>query len=238
MAGGRLEKAYMYNEDRGTVAFTCLFNPTSYSFTKQNTWHSTPLTSTDLPEPSFQGGGQMTMSFTIFFDTYGTETDVRVYTEQLLNLMRIDPLLSNPPPQQSGSGQPSSSSASSSSSGASGATNRPPICSFHWGNSWSFKGVVTRAKLDFKLFTNQGMPVRAQADVTMTQVEQEGTYPSQNPTSGGPGTRASRLVQPGDTLDLIAFQVYGDSSLWRLLAQANKLENPRALRPGERLIVP
>jgi hypothetical protein len=237
MAGGRLEKAYMYNEDMGTVAFTCLFNPTSYSFNKQNTWHSTPLTSTELPEPSFQGGGQMTMTFTIFFDTYGTEVDVRAYTEQLLNLMRINPLIVNPPPQSS-TGQPSTPSTSSSSSGSSAATNRPPICSFHWGNSWSFKGVVTKVTLDFKLFTNQGIPVRAQANVTMTQVEQEGTYPGQNPTSGGLGTRASRLVQPGDTLDLIAFQVYGDSSLWRLLAQVNSLENPRVLRPGQRLVIP
>ena len=48
-------------------------------------------------------------------------------------------------------------------------------------------------------------------------------------------------VQAGDSLDQIAFQVYGDSSLWYLIADANGLSDRQAtsqLHNGQRLIIP
>jgi len=82
------------------------------------------------------------------------------------------------------------------------------------------------------------LPVRATASMSMLQVKDAGTYPAQNPTSGGEGVRATHTVEWGDTLDLIAFREYGDATKWRPLAQANNLEDPRALRPGQKLVVP
>jgi hypothetical protein len=224
----QLVKAYIYNEDKRTQ-LDCLFNPTQYTFVKANTWRSQSLTGSDVPTLNFMGGGPMVMQFELFFDTYAPDEpdttkrnqiagqDVRTYTEVLLNLMKIDPSLASNDKAKAG---------------------RPPICSFHWGNYWSFKGVITDVTLSFTLFTNEGKPVRARATVSLQQVEQEGTYPRQNPTSGGAGTRPSHVVGPDETLDLIAYQEYGDSTLWRHLARANRLENPRTLRPGQRLIVP
>ena len=216
----QLEKAYILNETGERVQ--CLFNPTEYAFAKQNNWRSDSLTGNNVPVPSFEGGGVMTMSFQLFFDTYkGEESqmqDVREYTEKLLKLMHIAPSTMNADPNAK--------------------KGRPPICTFHWGNYWSFKGVFTSINLRFTLFTSQGKPVRATADVQMRQVEEEGTYPPQNPTSGGVGVRSSYLVQSGDTLDLIAYREYGDPTRWRPIADANELEDPRTLRPGQRLVVP
>jgi len=45
-------------------------------------------------------------------------------------------------------------------------------------------------------------------------------------------------VQPGDTLDRISARYYGDSTRWRLLANANGLEDPLAVRPGALLTIP
>jgi N-acetyl-anhydromuramyl-L-alanine amidase AmpD/LysM repeat protein len=47
-------------------------------------------------------------------------------------------------------------------------------------------------------------------------------------------------VQPGDTLSSIAKQMYGKSSLWPLIFEANRqtLSDPRLIRPGQVLIIP
>lgn len=219
---GQLQKAFIYDEDHKSKALDCLFNPSEYSFRKGNAWDVKPLPGQNVPSANFTGGDVMTMSFQLFFDTYSgasedSDQDVRDYTEKLLNLMKIDTSLNNANNTVAG---------------------RPPIVSFHWGNYWSFKGVITNVELRFTLFTGQGKPVRATANVTLQQFEELGTYPRQNPTSGGEGVRASHVVQPGDTLDLIAYQEYGDASQWRAIAGANRLENPRAIRPGQRLVVP
>jgi hypothetical protein len=217
----QLQKAYILNNETHEQ-IPCLFNPTDYSFSKANTWSVQPLTGANVPPPQFGGGGNLKMSFELFFDTYkGAEAemaDVRTYTEKLLNLMKIDSSTVNADPNAQ--------------------KGRPPICTFHWGDYWSFKGVIENISLKFTLFTSQGKPVRATATIAMLQVKEEGTYPAQNPTSGGEGVRASYVVQWGDTLDLIAYREYGDATKWRPLALANGLEDPRALRPGQRLVVP
>jgi LysM repeat protein len=218
----QLQKAFIYDEDHKRKALECLFNPTEYSFRKGNSWDVKSLPGQNVPSANFTGGDVMTMSFQLFFDTYSgasedADQDVRDYTEKLLTLMKIDTSLNN---------------------GNNTVAGRPPIVSFHWGNYWSFKGVITNVELRFTLFTGQGKPVRATANVTLQQFEELGTYPRQNPTSGGEGVRASHVVQPGDTLDLIAYQEYGDATQWRPIARANHLENPRAIRPGQRLVVP
>jgi nucleoid-associated protein YgaU len=46
------------------------------------------------------------------------------------------------------------------------------------------------------------------------------------------------LVAVGDRLDRIAFAVYKDAGLWRVLAEANRIADPRTLEPGRLLDVP
>ena len=136
---------------------------------------------------------------------------MRDYTEKLLTYMKVDP----------NTVQSDAASA-----------GRPPVCSFHWGNYWTFKGVITAVNLTFTLFDGTGKPVRARANVTLQQIQPEGLFPAQNPTSGGDGMRARHMVEDGDTLDLIAYQEYGDPTRWRAIALANGIDNPRALRAG------
>ncbi len=239
----------------------CLFNPYHYTVEKRNQWppsgaqagaagsgghgHShmpgaRPAASTgnsrgNLPQSHFAGGGAITIDIPeLWFDTALTPNkektgsrDVRDYTDKLLAMMMIDPKAKDSdllvqPPSASGQNQPQ---------------GRPHMYMFVWGNGWSWKCVVMHVTIDFTLFDPDGTPTRAKTHVTLQQV-QEGTYKRQNPTSGGEDLRASRVVQPGDTLDLIAYQEYGDPTLWRTIARANRLEDPRSLRAGQRLVVP
>jgi len=46
------------------------------------------------------------------------------------------------------------------------------------------------------------------------------------------------VVKPGDTLGEISMAVYGTSRKWRMIRQANGNLDPRALRPGLKLVIP
>lgn len=217
-----LLKAYLLNDDTGEQ-LECQFNPEQYKLTKTVNVSSDPNPATETGNAQFRGGDPATLNFTLHFDTYqGPEMqmkDVRTeYTDKLLALMRRAPSTLN--------------------ADRATQTGRTPIVSFHWGRTWSFKGMITNCTLTFTLFNSLGTPVRANADVSMKQVVPAGAQRGQNPTSGGDGMRAHHVVEPGDTLDLIAYREYGDAARWRLLADANGIDNPRVLRPGQRLIVP
>ena len=73
--------------------------------------------------------------------------------------------------------------------------------------------------------------------MTFQQVEEDGTYPKTNPTSYAEVQKV-HVVVPGETIDAIAFQEYGDSTLWKLIADHNELDDPLRLRPGQRLAIP
>uniref|UniRef100_UPI0036F1D924 LysM peptidoglycan-binding domain-containing protein n=1 Tax=Fodinicola feengrottensis TaxID=435914 RepID=UPI0036F1D924 len=60
----------------------------------------------------------------------------------------------------------------------------------------------------------------------------------QNPTSGSLAGRDVHTTTIGDTLASVAYSAYGNPELWRDLAEANNIDNPMALRPGTRLLIP
>jgi len=222
---GKPVKAYIWNEDKNQKVVDCVFNPTEYSFTKTNSWAPGSLIGRDLPLANFQGGGATTLTVSLLFDTYSLPAisgqdsqepqDVRDFTEKVFGLMKVDPSLKD----------------------SESKTSRPPRVSFRWGNSWSFKAVITTITQRFTLFTSDGKPVRATLDVTFQQIEQEGTYPPQNPTSVAEIEKV-HVVGPGETIDGIAFKEYGDSRKWRLIADFNQLDNPLRIRPGQTLAIP
>jgi len=113
----------------------------------------------------------------------------------------------------------------------------PPDVAFEWG-VFKFVSVVTNMTQKFTLFTKDGLPVRAEADITFTQHKDINDYKHQNPTSGGGPIERVWRVKAGDRLDTIAFAVYDDSTKWRLIAERNGIYNPLTLRPGTELSIP
>ena len=89
--------------------------------------------------------------------------------------------------------------------------------------------------------TADGTPVRATVQLTLQEVPREtakNQRKGQNPTSVARGARKARMIQPGDTLDWIASDELGDPNAWRILADANGIEDPRRLRAGQVLLIP
>ena len=116
---------------------------------------------------------------------------------------------------------------------------RPPYVIFHWGNLHSFKAVVTDLSLQFTYFSSTGVPLRAKVDLCADRSSpQSAAFGPQNPTSGTPEPHRVHRVQPGETLDRISAQYYGDSTRWRPIAAANGIADPLALRSGSLLSDP
>jgi nucleoid-associated protein YgaU len=114
---------------------------------------------------------------------------------------------------------------------AAGSKGAPPKVKFVWGD-FSFIAIVESVKVTFLMFRPDGTPVRAKAKVKMKQIEEETLHPPQNPTSRS-AARKVWVVQEGQRLDWIAYQEYGDSAMWRYIAEINKLDNPMKLQPGQ-----
>jgi nucleoid-associated protein YgaU len=46
------------------------------------------------------------------------------------------------------------------------------------------------------------------------------------------------VVKDGDTLQSVAHHTYGDPNSWRMIAEANEIDNPFHLRRGTALSLP
>jgi nucleoid-associated protein YgaU len=216
-------KASIWNEDTNQKIVDCMFNPTEYTFSRTNRWTESSSNRADVAFPTYSGGDPIKLVVNnLIFDTYvrassqPTPEDVRIYTEKVFDLMKIE---------------------SSTIDTANGTPGRPPRVSFRCGTFFSFKSVVTSATQKFTLFWDDGRPVRAKLDINFQQIESQGTYPAQNPTSMGSAQRV-RVIGPDETLDAIAFAELGDASKWRLLADYNRIDNPLRLRAGQRIVIP
>ncbi|GAB4445364.1 MAG: peptidoglycan-binding protein [Chloroflexi bacterium OHK40] len=221
-----LVKAEIENLDSPSDKVICMFNPREYTFTKQNSWRENNQKGDNVGQLEFGGGAPARLTLQLLFDTYEAHSDgsrrlnqagddVRRYTRPLWDMMRVSDRRRN---ATSGRGE-------------------PPRVRFTWGSLWSFDAVIESITQKFTLFLEDGTPVRATLDVSFKQLADEGQYPRQNPTSGGhPGDRL-RTVRAGESLSQIAFEEYGDPTIWRHLAAANQIDDPLRLRAGQVLVI-
>lgn len=223
MSSAQLAQAVIKTLDGEKIEVKCLFNPKEYTFAKTNSWPKDQKAAANTPVLNFGGGNPATLNMDLLFDTYqnsrtgGQSKDVRtVYINDLWKMMFVDKQLAEKKKNKQG---------------------RPPKVQFSWGKAWSFEAVMASLSVTFTLFLPDGTPVRATAKVAFQQIQDTKELP-QNPTSGGIGGERVRAVQEGDRLDLIAHEEYGDTALWRLIAEANGITNPRDLRPGSTLVIP
>jgi hypothetical protein len=115
--------------------------------------------------------------------------------------------------------------------------HRPPICRLSWGAyGHIFTGVLTQLDQQFTMFLPDGTPVRATLACTFAEYRTKAHAKATELHSAD--VVKSRVVSRGDSLHSIAAQEYGDPGLWRNIARANGIVNPRTLLPGTVLTIP
>lgn len=200
----------------GAAPIEVMFNPNTYSITKTVDWKTTAAgASNDVranaPMLSFGGGGSRELTLQLFFDSTelaADKRDVRLQTDQIVQLTRIE--------RKKG---------------------RPPVCTVAWGTDkrtdFPFVGLISALKQNFVLFDQVGRPLRAWLDVTFIEFLNRDDDERQT----DPET-TTRVVRRGDSLATIAADVYGDASQWRVIATANGIEDPFVLPAGSTLTLP
>jgi LysM repeat protein len=112
----------------------------------------------------------------------------------------------------------------------------PPVVRVAWG-SLQFRGVLARANQKFVKFLEDGRPVRARINVTFNELLDEEREAKEVNRQTADFSKA-HVVTRGETLAGIAARYYQDPRLWRPIAVANGLDDPRALPPGTELRIP
>jgi LysM repeat protein len=212
------EKAFLEFEDGEKL--DCVFNPDSITISRGNNWDGPPMPGKGVLRQEYKGATAGTLGLELDFDTTTDGSPVTKYTDVLLAHMEIDESL------------PGTDDTSSNA--------RPPTVTFHWGQHLhSNPCVITSVTVNYTYFSSSGIPLRAHVSLALKEYSEDGGVPEpQNPTSGTPRPHRTHRVQPGETLDRITARYYGKSTNWRLLATANGIEDPLALRPGSVITVP
>jgi hypothetical protein len=112
----------------------------------------------------------------------------------------------------------------------------PPVCEFSWG-AVTFQGVVTSFKEKYSLFDESGRILRARVTLTLKSYEAVEAQ-LRDIKAASPDRTRVRVIREGETLASISAEVYGDSRLWRVLAETNEIDRPRFVPPGTPLRVP
>jgi len=144
-----LEKALITNTVTG-VKIPVQFNPEEYTQSREINYAVAAIPGLSAPILQFVNGNMQTLEMELFLDSYEehkvgsaivnkAQSDVRLLTAKVTDLMAIQP-----------------------------ATHAPPVLLFSWG-SLAFTCVLARAQQKFVMFLPDGTPVRARLNVTFNE---------------------------------------------------------------------
>lgn len=114
----------------------------------------------------------------------------------------------------------------------------PPGVRFLWG-TFKFDGIMESLEESLEFFSPDGKPLRSSVTLSLTQQEIQFLF-GESPNAQANNTRRSPAgTQPltpapaGSTLQGLAARQGGGGNNWQAIAQANGIENPRLLQPGQ-----
>lgn len=220
MVKPQLEKALITvldGADKGKV-ITVLFNPTEYSFDRTNSYKATVVPGLGSPILQFVNGECDQLSMELFLDDY---TDPRGPTS--LRQKENDPVgkrlkdISNLLEIDRD-------------------LHAPAPVRFSWG-PLEFTAVIEKLGRKVTKFHPDGTPARATLSVSFKEYR---TLRQQleNPRRESADKTKRRVVVGRDSLWLIAAREYDDPNEWIRIAEANDLDDPREIRPGDWLSLP
>ncbi|MDJ0694561.1 LysM peptidoglycan-binding domain-containing protein [Mastigocoleus sp. MO_188.B34] len=109
--------------------------------------------------------------------------------------------------------------------------------SFGYGRKNGFNCILTNLQVNYTLFASDGKPLRAKLSATFTSyTEQKLRLLEENKKS--PDLTHQRKVKAGDTLPLMTYRTYDDSSYYLQIAKVNGLINFRRLATNTDLRFP
>lgn len=205
-------KIIIYGENGAQKAIPVLFNPAEYNISRSVNYAKLDIPGTDNPIMQFINGGETSLDLTLHFDTQNDY--IRKTSDDVRAYMQpiLNALWIN------------------------GKLHAPPEAAFSWGGCF-FKGIITDARQSFTMFLPSGIPVRARLELTFKNNEDTLNAGKKAPFES-PNRTKVRRAEKGAQLWRIANAEYGHPKYWRVIADFNKIYNPRKLPEGELLRLP
>lgn len=224
-----LQKAFFKNLITGAT-LPVQFNPTDLNFNKTAQFAEISIPGLDQPVLQFVRGGTETVSVELFFDTTdnGMAEDATSVTDQVdkfYALVKQNRDKHAPPKCLFGWGPPSKTAAINQFTDTSSSSLAP----------FYFVCVVESIDRKFTLFSAQGIPLRARLTVKLREYQ---TVEQMVAGLNSADHTKMRTLKRRERLDQIAAREYETSSEWRMIADANDVENPRLVKPGTMLKIP
>lgn len=195
-----------------------LFNPTEYSYEKSNTFKATPIPGIGAPLLQFVNGESDQLSMDLFLDDYtdsqGPTSLLQKDTDPLnKRLDAITNLLK-----------------------IDAKIHAPPPVRFDWGHL-NFTAVIEKLGRKVTMFHPDGTPARVTLSISFKE------YRTLRPQLEDPRLQSAdkskrRVVVGNDQLWRIAAREYDSAGEWVHIAEANDLDDPRAIQPGDWLLLP
>jgi hypothetical protein len=209
-----LEGGSFFDPADADAIFHVLFNPSEYTLDSRNQYSDVPVRGLNTPLLQYSRGSLRSLAMSIVLDTYASgpdeerQTDVRA--RYIRKLERLQEI--------------------------DGELHRPPMCKVVWG-TLDFTGFLVTMDKRFTLFLNDGTPVRAHVSLRFEEAVSAAEQLEQIRFASPDKVKEYTVVE-GDTIWEIAARAYGDAGLWRPIAEANDIEDPRRLPIGLTLLVP
>lgn len=184
------------------------FNPTEYQLQKSNNFSEIAIPGLESPPIQFVRGSSEKLTVELLADTSDTLKDVRL---EYVNKVR-DLMRINKE------------------------SHAPPVVKFVWGKN-EFKGVIDSLNVTYTLFSPEGTPLRAKLSLTLKEYRPVEIQLKDAPKTS-PDVEKTWVARRGDKYSSIAAAVYRDPAVWRAIAEANGVKDPRVLRPGTVLRLP
>ena len=202
----------------GGMPFQVLYNPESYRQSRMVHYAQSQGIATNVPITQFAGGSLEVLQFRLFFDSMssGSEVGGGLVDKALFLGNSLLPSLAKQIDVRTYTQKvyglmeivP--------------AKHAPPLVNLKWA-SLQFTGHLVSCQQTFVRFSERGIPLRAWLDC----VFQEFIAPAK-----------VNLPRPPESPDTTKYRTVGQPEEWRAIADANGLSNPRALRSGDRLVLP
>ena len=197
---------------------TVLFNPTDYSFERTNSYKGTAVPGLGTPLLQFVNGEADMLSMELFLDDHtdpkGPTTLLQPERDPLMTRLRkLTQLLE-----------------------IDRDLHAPPPVRFNWG-PLEFSAVIEKLGRKVTKFHPDGTPARATLTVSFKEYRTLRTQ-IEHPRRESADKSKRRVVVGREALWFIAAREYDDANEWVRIAEANDLDDPRDIAPGDWLLVP
>jgi Contractile injection system tube protein/LysM domain len=218
MAGANSKLTIVRGTYRGNKAdfsgasdtLTVTFNPSEYTIEKKNTYSEAAIPGLDAPIIQFSRGEARTLSMELLLDTYTYDDQADIRDAHIKTLEKF--------------------------LAVDGELHAPPPCKVVWG-SLVFVGVLEDTRKQFVLFLEDGRPVRARVTLTWKEYIPVEIQVRRMPRAS-PDKRKIHTFCEGDSIWKIAYDAYGDSRYWKFISEANAIDDPLRIEPGQRIAIP